>query len=1182
MDPTLNQTKNLEPVRCHQTKKTMTIEIPALGRPFSLGMLYDCCHDKLIPGITLWNHEALGENVASTPQDNTSFDFIASDTVSDKSSALDITASMKASFLSGLIEVGGSALYLNDTRTSKNQARVTLKYSRTTRFDQLSMNHVGVQNMTNHDVFDKGTATHVVTGILYGAQAFFIFDRELSKSENSQDIQGNLQVMIKKIPSLTIEGKGDLKMDDKEKEEVKKCSCKFHGDFALESNPVTYEDAIKIYTDLPKLLGERGEKAVPVKVWLYPLRKLDSQTDQLVRDISADLVFRTEKVIQEMIDVTIQCNDLMRHPAAEKFPDIKNNIIQLRELCDRFKLTFQKQLAQILPAIRDGGSEESALADFLISIQQSPFDSLHITQFFSSKQQEMDTVSSYLTVLPSIKVLPTETARNKLISDPLIDYVLCYNFTSLNEEPYLSDMCNWLQTAGHDVYKNKNISMWFKDKDVVKNARRCVRAFQEFADTNASSEETQFIISSITDQSNPGVSIYLYADGDLLSAKFEPPTKPNPPVISGRTHDSMELTLSPADFGKEFIVGYHVDYRSAEEENWSHFITKNKDQKITVTGLKPHRKYQFRYSAVCNPGLSAASSVTEGEITLPTSPPEAIQGTNVSAKCGDSGVNAPSDKIVDMTTNKTSSYSKCQHIKENMMLSKGTEKGKPSIYQLYTDSCESGYHKYSLGKENIQIPNKVILLVGATGTGKTTLINGMANYILGVEWKDDFRFKLVHEVTNKSEAHSQTSLVTAYKMNHESDYQIEYSLTLIDTPGFGDTRGIAQDKKITEDIHTFFTAGGGIDQIDAVCFVVQASLARLTHTQKYIFNSIFSIFGKDIRDNILMLINFSDGERPPVLEAIKAADVPCPVDSEDDPVHFKFNNSALFANNQSDMSVNDWLWKMGAHSMKTFFSDLSKIETKSLTLTKEVLKERKKLQIMLQALQPQIKTGLMKLDEIRKTQDVLQHKKDRMAANEDFEYEVTTTDPVQEVITHGFITNCQKCHFTCHYPCQIADDKEKYNCAAMCNNYCTVCPGKCIWNVHYNQKYKWDYVTKTEKRTYEELKKNYEAASGEVMTAEKVFIQLNKEYSTVKQAVFDLIKKSSQSLKRLREIALIPNPLSTTEYIDLMIQNEEHEVKPGYQERIQSLMEVRQTAEILEKIQKGEELLPGEQGTMPK
>uniref|UniRef100_A0A8C5MFZ2 Septin-type G domain-containing protein n=1 Tax=Leptobrachium leishanense TaxID=445787 RepID=A0A8C5MFZ2_9ANUR len=514
-----------------------------------------------------------------------------------------------------------------------------------------------------------------------------------------------------------------------------------------------------------------------------------------------------------------------------------------------------------------------------------------------------------------------------------------------------------------------------------------------------------------------------------------------------------------------------------------------------------------------------------------------------------------------------SSNIKYQLLKDSKLL----KEGKPSVYELSTELIDSGYRKYRLGKEDLSKTKKVILLVGGTGTGKTTLINGMANYILGVDWKDDFRFKLIHEVTDKPQTESQTSLVTAYEMNHETGYNIPYSLTLIDTPGFGDTQGIDQDKKVTEAIHAFFAGDRAIDQIDAVCFVVQAALARLTHTQKYIFN------------NILSLINFCDGERPPVLEAIKASDVPCPQDrnghdatGNGDPIHYKFNNSALFANNESsNVSFNEMFWTMGAQSMKTFFTSLNTTQSKSLKLTKEVLQERKRLQVNLQALQPQIKAGLVKLDEIRKTEASLKQNQDLMKANKDFEYEINETVPVQEGIPHGqFITNCQQCHFTCHKICSKADDKYKIRCAVMTNGYCRVCPKRCIWNVHFNQKYKWRYEKRKEKRTYEDIKKNFEEARGEVMTTEKMFQELNNQYITVREAVFTLIDRSSRSLKRLREIALIPNPLLTTEYIDLMIQSEEQEAKPGYKERIQSLKEVRKDAEILEKIEKGEELLP--------
>lgn len=38
---------------------------------------------------------------------------------------------------------------------------------------------------------------------------------------------------------------------------------------------------------------------------------------------------------------------------------------------------------------------------------------------------------------------------------------------------------------------------------------------------------------------------------------------------------------------------------------------------------------------------------------------------------------------------------------------------------------------------------KTIMLVGATGSGKSTLVDGIVNYIMGVSFEDPFRFTMV-------------------------------------------------------------------------------------------------------------------------------------------------------------------------------------------------------------------------------------------------------------------------------------------------------------------------------------------------------------------------------------------------------------------------------------------------------
>ncbi len=71
---------------------------------------------------------------------------------------------------------------------------------------------------------------------------------DVSKKE---EVRGNLNLAIKKIPSVTISGSGTLDMDEKLKEVTKGLNVSFRGDFIIENSPTTYEEAIAVYKDLP-------------------------------------------------------------------------------------------------------------------------------------------------------------------------------------------------------------------------------------------------------------------------------------------------------------------------------------------------------------------------------------------------------------------------------------------------------------------------------------------------------------------------------------------------------------------------------------------------------------------------------------------------------------------------------------------------------------------------------------------------------------------------------------------------------------------------------------------------------------------------------------------------------------------------------------------------------------------
>ena len=83
---------------------------------------------------------------------------------------------------------------------------------------------------------------------------------------------------------------------------------------------------------------------------------------------------------------------------------------------------------------------------------------------------------------------------------------------------------------------------------------------------------------------------------------------------------------------------------------------------------------------------------------------------------------------------------------------------------------------------------KSILVVGATGAGKSTLIDAIINYVLDVRYEDGVRFQLVDlseaETRKKqNQALSQTDNITIYKIPFFEKGNVPFALNIIDTPG---------------------------------------------------------------------------------------------------------------------------------------------------------------------------------------------------------------------------------------------------------------------------------------------------------------------------------------------------------------------------------------------------------------
>ncbi|XP_032364367.1 uncharacterized protein LOC116678729 [Etheostoma spectabile] len=472
--------------------------------------------------------------------------------------------------------------------------------------------------------------------------------------------------------------------------------------------------------------------------------------------------------------------------------------------------------------------------------------------------------------------------------------------------------------------------------------------------------------------------------------------------------------------------------------------------------------------------------------------------------------------------------------------------GSPTLYQLKPKEENIGSLKrMTLGEKNLNKINKTILLVGETGTGKSTLINALVNYAMGVEWHDDVWFKIVEE-EKRSQSESQTSDVIVYQIFGFEDKPLPYSLTIIDTPGYGDTRGTKKDDIISQRLLDLFRSEDGVDEINAVGLVMKGTDNRLTDRLRYILDSVVSLFGKDIEKNIFTLITHSDGRTPKnALEALEAANIKCARNEKNQPVHFLFNN-CQHEDRTEETEVLKRADEITTEALNQFTNFLGKTAPQKIQKTVNVLNERIRLTACIQNLQERIKSIDLKKTEIQQTQDGLKKYEEEMKNNEKFTVEVDEVYKVKEPIDGGMwclvfyegAVRCKVCKENCHYPgCTMA--RKPGHCEVMKDGRCTSCTGKCPASDHVKDNYKYVEKTRKAKKTLEDVKQKYETSKAEGEKKESHLETLQKEKETLEANKTALLYEAYQHVVQLEEIALNFLSLSTYVHLDFLIEEME-------------------------------------------
>jgi GTPase SAR1 family protein/uncharacterized protein YnzC (UPF0291/DUF896 family) len=470
-----------------------------------------------------------------------------------------------------------------------------------------------------------------------------------------------------------------------------------------------------------------------------------------------------------------------------------------------------------------------------------------------------------------------------------------------------------------------------------------------------------------------------------------------------------------------------------------------------------------------------------------------------------------------------------------------------------------------------EIPGKryyTLLVMGETGSGKTTLLDAFVNYLTGMNFEDEWRYKLVNEnhIKDRPSGESQTYEITSYFVNYsreDEDTSKEINIRIIDTPGLGDTKGVLQDNAIIKQFEKLFKE---IGELDYILVTVKANTTRWTQANQYIYDRIQEVFGKDAIERFMLMCTFSDGQTPLALKVLKNKFI-----YQD---YFCFNNSALYVPSKKAQPNSKFFWKLGISNVKRFFDIIleKNLLPLSLTMSKQVMEYREWLFANVHSSKDRINQAFKLLENSNKLLEAIKQNEKQLNENGKFTYECEE-ERTRDIPLQNAYQYCGNCGCLCCQICVWPAGKELSQCTYFNGGRnCPMCPGRCKREAHLRADKIKEKYTVTVTKVYEAKKNLFEESQRGLSASEAALEQEIEKMSELGKSILKDMESIKTSLIELDKIALKPRVFTNEEYFKQMIEYEETEKNPGYENRVKGLKMMQEHARQINAISQAEDI----------
>ncbi|KAK6501043.1 hypothetical protein TWF506_003798 [Arthrobotrys conoides] len=449
-----------------------TLRRPALGHTAALGDLYDARSDTFI-SLSLLKDPPPENAIVRTDNHRSDIKVSKSETYREKLKNFNLSAELSASFLAGMVAVGGSGSYLNDIRESNRVMETSLHYNIDTIHEKLNFSASGMNDSLAHEALSTKFATHVVTEVNWGAQTIVTARYTLAESatEDRCNIEGRFALGFKKL-SVNIASTGTINHADTDNTTEEGFQVVVHGDILADDSilPTDFASACQFIKNVPRYIksanGGKGKALVYTLIpisWLKSAYKTENMTDEIIRQLDNECLERFTDLFDDIHNVQQILNDyhayLNLYNRSSYIPDYHLDEVVVAKRGVRARAAkLRSEYAKVLKDVRTGKADSQKLWDLYDQFDKGDFTvkSLDaVTKKYSAHLRLIDDIMALGAHYLGYNCLPIATELAKIQHENT--YIFYFNKSVREESLSWADNIKLLYNILRDTEKEKMV-----------------------------------------------------------------------------------------------------------------------------------------------------------------------------------------------------------------------------------------------------------------------------------------------------------------------------------------------------------------------------------------------------------------------------------------------------------------------------------------------------------------------------------------------------------------------------------------------------------------------------------------------------------------------------------------------------------------------------------------------------